>query len=410
MEINKLTDKTLKKVKPQDKRYRIYVKSSPGLFLLVSTTGSISFQYRFQLNEKRREIKIGNYPAETMQSLMVKYSVMVNQVKQGIDPLREQELQQQQAEDEPLFSEFAERFIKHYVKKKLAPTTALEYERKINKILIPAWGKRKVVDIRREHIVKLVEKISDTTPVMANRTLSATKKMLNYAVNKGVIEINPAMGIEKPGDEHPRTRYLEMEEVITLFKTLDTLPDRDLRDILQLILLSAQRPGEIRKMHKKNLKRDNTGLWFELSGDQTKNSEPTRIFLNNMADAIIQKRINDLDLTGFIFPARTKTGFIRKDVLVSKVRRLQALTGKPGIEKFTAHDLRRSAATGIAKLGHGAVVDDILNHKQRSVTRRVYDLYDRSPEIKRALTAWGEAVQMALDGNAGKIIPIAQGR
>ncbi len=42
-----------------------------------------------------------------------------------------------------------------------------------------------------------------------------------------------------------------------------------------------------------------------------------------------------------------------------------------GVAQFTAHDLRTSAATGLARLGSGSVVDDILNHKQKGITRRV---------------------------------------
>lgn len=80
-----------------------------------------------------------------------------------------------------------------------------------------------------------------------------------------------------------------------------------------------------------------------------------------------------------------------------------------GVDYFTAHDLRRSAATGISRLGHGAVVDDILNHKKQGVTRRVYDLYSRAPEIKRALTAWSMAIQREIDGTQAEVIPIAQG-
>ena len=151
-------------------------------------------------------------------------------------------------------------------------------------------------------------------------------------------------------------------------------------------------------MRLSQLKEDADGLWFELASDDVKNSEPQRIFLNDVAEKIIKSRIDDMDLTHYIFPADSKSGFMRKDVLVNKVRKIQPAMQEQGVDHFTAHDLRRSAATGLARLGYGSVVDDILNHKQKGITRRVYDLYCRSPEIKRALTAWGEAVQRAIDG------------
>lgn len=404
MNIPKLTDKRLKTFKPQEKRYRVYIDNQPGLYLLVGVTGNITFQFRYQVAGQRRNIKIGSYPARSMQNLLSEYADFVDLVKQGTDPLREREITQQRANDNPFFKDFAERFILQYVQKKLAPDTAREYKRQIRKHFIPAWGKYKVIDIQRKHIVKLVEKISDKTPVQGNRCLATIKKMLNYALDVGIINVNPATRIKKPGKETPRTRVLDLEEITTLFKMLETLPDRDTRDILRLIALTAQRPGEVAEMHLSQLKEDAAGLWFQIEASGTKNSEPTRIFLNDMAAAIIKARIDDMGLTKYIFPAQP--GFMRKDVLVNKVQAIQPALQAQGVDYFTAHDLRRSAATGLARLGHGLIIDDVLNHKQKGITRQVYDLYSRAPEIKRALTAWGEAVQRAITGNQGDVIEI----
>ena len=90
--IPRLTDSKLKTIKPQKKRYRIYINNSPGLYLLVGTKGNITFQFRYQLRGQRREIKIGSYPARTMQNLLAEYATFVDQVKQNIDPLREREI------------------------------------------------------------------------------------------------------------------------------------------------------------------------------------------------------------------------------------------------------------------------------------------------------------------------------
>ena len=416
MKIEKLSDKELKKLKPQEKRYRVYIGNQPGLFLLVGVTRNITFQYKYQIGGLRREIKIGSYPARTMQNLLAEYASFVNQVKQGIDPLRERELACQKAEDDPFFKDFAERFIKNHVKKNLAPATAREYERQIRKHFIPTWGKRKVTDIQRQQIVKLIERLSDTAPVQANRNLATIKKMFSYALDVGVVKVNPTTGIKRPSKETPKQRVLTLAEITNLFETLETLPDRDTRDILRLIALTAQRPGEVAEMRISQLKEDADGLWLELEPDDTKNEEPQRICINDMAAEIIQRRIDDLGLTHYIFPARLRSdksgspssSFMRKDVVVQKVRRIQPLMQEQGVAYFTAHDLRRSAATGIARLGHGAVVDDILNHKRQGVTRKIYDLYSRGPEIQRALTAWGEAVERAIDGTQADIISINQ--
>ena len=312
-------------------------------------------------------------------------------------------------ENYPIFKVFAERFIKNHVKKHLASTTAKEYERQIRKHFIPAWGKRRIIDIQRKQVVKLIEKLSDTAPIQANRTLATIKKMFSYALEVGLVEINPTSGIKPPAKETPKQRVLNLEEITVLFNTLETLPDRDIGDILRLITLTAQRPGEVTEMRISQLKEDAKGLWLELEPDDVKNNEHTRIYVNDMAAQIIKSRIDELALTHYIFPARTKddkpgskpSSFLRKDTLVSKVRRIQPLLQEQDVTYFTAHDLRRSAATGLARLGHGAIVGDILNHKTQGVTRRVYDLYSRDSEIQRALTTWGKAVEQAIEGTAG---------
>lgn len=80
-----------------------------------------------------------------------------------------------------------------------------------------------------------------------------------------------------------------------------------------------------------------------------------------------------------------------------------------GIDYFSAHDLRRTAATGIAKLGHSSIVPDILGHKPQGVTRRHYDHYDRADEIKRALEIWGEAIEGGMKERKGSIVKFSPG-
>ena len=320
-----------------------------------------------------------------------------DQPKKPVCVTEELHLAEKQEDNNYFFSDLVTRFIKNHVEKKLAASTAREYKRQINNCLLPAWGKLKIPDIQRKRIVELVENISSTAPVQGNRTLATIKKMFAYGVDVGMTETNPAAGIKPPGGrETPRTRVLDLPEVATLFNFLQSITDRDLRDILKLITLTAQRPGEIAGMKLSQLKKYDDGLWFEMQPEDVKNREPQRIYLNDLAARIIEDRVKDMNPTNYIFPADTESGYMRKDVLAGKVRKIQPATQKLGVDYFTAHDLRRSAATGLARLGFGSIIDDILNHKQQGITRRVYDLYDRAPEIKRALIAWETAIKKAL--------------
>jgi integrase len=113
--------------------------------------------------------------------------------------------------------------------------------------------------------------------------------------------------------------------------------------------------------------------------------------------------------TDYFFPAQgTKRVHLKTDNLKNWFhRKLNGQLQKAGISApFTAHDLRRTAATRMAEMGFSAVVSDILNHAPQGITRQVYDRYNRGPEIEKALTAWAERLKDILNGEEGKLVRI----
>lgn len=74
---------------------------------------------------------------------------------------------------------------------------------------------------------------------------------------------------------------------------------------------------------------------------------------------------------------------------------LPAGTGQ-AVEHFTFHDLRRTLATGMAKLGVPvAHTEAILNHRDGARTELVetYQVYDLAPEKQRALAKWHKHIE-----------------
>jgi len=58
-------------------------------------------------------------------------------------------------------------------------------------------------------------------------------------------------------------------------------------------------------------------------------------------------------------------------------------------EPWTIHDLRRTAATGMGRLGVSRfIIGRVLNHADRSVTG-IYDRHEYLNEKRQALEAWG---------------------
>ena len=68
------------------------------------------------------------------------------------------------------------------------------------------------------------------------------------------------------------------------------------------------------------------------------------------------------------------------------------------VSEWRAHDLRRTAATGMRRLGvHRDDVGAVLNHAPRGVTAEHYDQYEQLPEKRAALEAWGRKIQSIIE-------------
>lgn len=396
----RLADKSVKALKPRDERYFVQVEGTPGLMLRVKTGGGVDFVYRYQYRGRRRSMTLGSYPTMTVKQALAKYGKTAEKIEKGIDPLDERAASLQQAAADPTIKEFASRYLENHVQTKLKPKTAAEYRRQFDKYILPHIGSIHLKDIRRAHIKTLVERFAKKTPVMANRVLATIKGLYTYAVQCEVIDFSPAAGITPPGREQVKDRYLDLAEIGRMVKALAGVP-MDSRDVMLMILFTGQRPGEVGAMRLSQIREDEGGgKWWEMPAGSTKSGRSHRVYLNEQARQVIQVRRDDNLTNNFLFPSMGKTPYMRIDTLRNRVARVQPIMQAADIPWFTAHDLRRTAATGIARLGYGSVVPDILNHSQQgSVTRRIYDHYSREPEIRRALIAWGNTIQQLINGS-----------
>ena len=404
MKITKLNFKILQSIKPAAKRYNIQVENSKGLFLVVGVNGNINFTYRYQLDGRRRDMSLGSFPSKTLAELNKAYASAAADVANGIDPLVKRERERENNETDPTIKELVARYMENHVAAKLKPKTMKEYQRQFDKYILPKIGRRKAKEISRGKLVAMIEKmVKENGPYMANRNLALLKGLFTYAVRVGVLKYSPAAGITPPGKETAKDRVLSLDEIKKLIMVLGNAP-RDARDIFLLILLTGQRPGEVSAMRLHQVKGD----WWELSSKENKSGRPHRVYLASWARQIIQNRINDLAPTDYLFTANgNKRDHVQADNLKTWLhRRLGQEIKEAGIDYFTAHDLRRSAATGMAILGHAAVIGDILNHAPQGITRTVYDKYDREPEIKRALISWETAIKEALAGGGRKVVEV----
>jgi integrase len=171
---------------------------------------------------------------------------------------------------------------------------------------------------------------------------------------------------------------LSEEEIRALWRGLD---DSAFSDAVRLLLLTGQRRGEIGALAWSEV----TGNAILLPAERTKNHRAHTVPLSRQARAILERQ-----------PRRNSTDFVFSDSgRVDWDRPKIALDARIGIAPYRLHDLRRSCASGMQRLGVRAeVIERALNHVSGSF-RGVAGIYQRDPlsdNVRSALQRWADHI------------------
>jgi len=263
--------------------------------------------------------------------------------------------------------------------------------------------------IRRRDVIELLDAIVDGGtevkgsdgkrhqlaggPISANRTLSAIRVFFNWALRRGIVEVNPCAQVERPGQEEKRERTLAAEEVRTLWPQFEAL-GYPFGPFFKLTLVTGQRRGEVAGMRWADI--DLEEKTWTLSADATKAGRGHVVPLSPLAVRILGAVPRKAG-SPYVFTTEGKTpisGFSRAkariETVIAKQRKAAKLDPLP---QWGVHDLRRTAATEMGRLGVARfIVSKVLNHSDRTVTG-VYDRHEYVPEKRAALEAWASYLE-----------------
>ena len=395
----KFTDRYIKSLKPKEKKYGVF--GGQGLSIQVYSNGKKNWTFGYQLNKRRRMMGLGSYPEISVKDAHTGRDKARELLAKGLDPITHKEKQIRLQEEEEIRKGqevTVQSLVNLYIdgwarprKKSWKRDQAMLF-----KDAVPVWGERKAKDITRRDVRELIAVITKRGPVMARNTLMVIRKMYNWAISEDLLEANPALGIPSPAQAKPRHRVLTEDEIKIFWEKLETasmLPSTKVA--LKLIVMTAQRPGEVIAMEWDDIQ---AGVW-EITAEKSKNGRPNRVPLSGTAIAILE----ELPRTSkwvFPSPARFKKGkgHIHETSLPHAV---DDNRNHFDIPHFTPHDLRRTGSSHLAAIGVPRFVNDrILNHVDNSVTGRHYDKYEYISEKKTALDSWGRKLAQIISGKA----------
>ena len=165
-----------------------------------------------------------------------------------------------------------------------------------------------------------------------------------------------------------------------------------------IAILTLQRREEVAAMRWSEIAPD-LSVWT-MSGARMKNAKPQDVYLSRPAQAVLralsEARSKDSkggkgEIYDFVFSTTGKTsisGFSRAKA------RLDATESAP-LVAWRLHDLRRTGASTLARLGFDTIaIDKLLAHQPTKLggVAAIYQRYDFAEERARALDAWAEPV------------------
>jgi len=390
-----LTDAAVKKVKPNPHK-RIEIHDGRGLYLVIQSTGAKSWAYRYRVGGKSRKLTLGTFPAIDISKARSLCSAAALSTKAGGDPARDRK--ETLAADDT-FERVARLFVERYAKPKnrtweqtarwlgLAPG-----EDDPDKLVLTGkgaaarWSGRKITSIKQADVIRLLDNMVDQgNPVSANRTLAAVRKLFNWAEGRYGLFANPCDKVEMPGSETARDRILTDDELRSVWRAVAE-QGGPFAPVVQLLILTGQRRNEVAGMEWREL--DLPEKLWKLPRGRVKNDNGHEVPLSDQAMAIIEgvPRLSGRQLLFTTTGDTPISGFSKAKVEIDEAS---------GVEDWTLHDLRRTMASGMARLGVSLpVIEKILNHTSGSF-RGVVGIYQRhgyAEEKRAALDLWGAHV------------------
>ncbi|HUZ32279.1 MAG TPA: site-specific integrase [Xanthobacteraceae bacterium] len=365
-----------------------------GFAVRVTAAGAKSFVWFHRVNGKPYLETLGRWD-EQGGDLSVREAIIAAQqrakaVRDGLGdprPERTRRIEQGNRPAGETVDDMLDQFIERYAKKEAKLRSADAIENAFDRLVKPSIGKIGVYELRRRHVVDMLDKIADENgPVMADRVLAFIRKAFNWRSARDEefnSPISKGMARTKAKDR-ARTRTLTDDELRTVWKA----GEGTFAALVKFLLLTAARRSEAAGM-----------TWDEIKG-----GDWTLPASRNKTKLDLVRPLSKTALAAL--PARTKgcpyvfntdgespiSGF-------SKFKR--NFDKAAGIKGWSLHDLRRTARSLMSRGGvNSDHAERCLGHVIAGV-RGTYDRHEYHAEKKAAYEALATQINAILEVEAG---------
>lgn len=377
-----LTDSVVASLKPQRGQSgwrELADGATRGLCIRISPRGEKVWAIRHVVGGKRSRHTIGAYPTVSLADARKRASEYLSGTRDGMSP------EEVDARAQALTITVKQAHAA-YLEAVAVSTRALK-DTMFRTHIEPAIGTRMIRTIRRADVVEVVSQVARKGfPVQANRVFSELMALLRGCEQKSYLDGVPSIRKKDlrnfgAAKEQPRRRALSDTEIAEVWQASANLGATS-RDFLRLLLLTGQRRDEVRLMTWAEIDME-AALWV-IPATRYKTGIEHAVPLPSAAMDILRTRWHD-GATGTVLPGRREDQPFNG--ALSAIRRLRKAMANR--QPFTLHDFRRTVRTGLSRLKVDAVTSELVIGHVPQGMHKVYDVYERLEERRKALEKWG---------------------
>jgi integrase len=355
-----------------------------GLALRVAVSGrkTWTLHYTSPNDSKRTRLTLGTYPATSLGSARSQALEARGEVEDGRDP---------RAAGAITLRVVCEDYLKREGPKLRSRDW---YEATIKRLIYPRLGERPIAEIKRSDVVRVLDGIEDENgPVMADRTLSIVRKIMNWHASRSDEFRSPivrGMARTKP-KERARERTLLDDELRAIWAAASEARG-PFGHYVQFLLLTATRRNEAARLRRSEI----AGSEWTIPGARYKTGKDQIVPLSQAAQAVLAK----LPLEGFVF---TTTGGEKPITAFWKFK--EDFDKTVPLPRWTLHDLRRTARSLMSRAGVPTDhAERCLGHVIGGV-RGVYDRHEYLEEKRQGFEALASLVERIVNPQPN-IVPL----
>lgn len=414
MATGKVTKRSVDALEKADKDQFLWDEELRGFGVKVTPAGNKVYLIQYRMGgrgSKTKRYTIGTHGSPwTPAAAREEAEQLLQRAKRGSDPAAEKDERERVARD-LAFASYAATFLDGYVKQHWQASYG--YAESILRLHVtPVLKSKPLPSIRKADLTAVLDALPRKQTALRRNVYSVCRRLFRWAQGRGDIDSNPLDAFEAPPAPAARDRVLKDWELRLAWLAAGEL-EYPFGPLYRLLIGTGQRREEVSGLDWRELHR--ASAEWHLPASRAKNGIASIIHLSDAMIAELDKVADGekWPRKGLVFTTTGKTavsGYSRAkarldSAMLAKARKEAEEAGDDPeaieLEPWRAHDLRRTLATGMQRLGvRFEVTEAVLNHVSGSKAgvAGVYQRHDWKDEKREAWKAWAAHLAQVVSG------------